>query len=80
MFTCLSIGLNNIEFVNSYHNFAINFLGSDLLPIAICPDDNTVEAIKHRDHSIFGQMWHPERENPFNKYNSKLIKEFFDAK
>lgn len=78
--TDLSIGLNNIESVNSYHNFAINFLGSDLLPIAICPDDNTVEAIKHRDHSIFGQMWHPERENPFNKYNSKLIKEFFDAK
>jgi len=75
-----SSNLKNIEIVNSFHNYAINILGSDLQPIAICPDDNTVEAIKHRDHRIFGQMWHPEREKPFNRSNIKLIHEFFNAK
>jgi len=71
--------LNKIENVNSYHNFAIDKLGDDLQTVATCSNDNTIEAIQHNNHLIFGQMWHPERENPFNKYNSQLISEFFDG-
>ena len=71
--------LHKIENVNSYHNFAIDILGDDLRTVAICPDDNTIEAIQHKSHLIFGQMWHPERENPFNKYNSQFISSFFNG-
>ncbi len=71
--------LIKIDNVNSYHNFAIDILGDDLQTVAICSDDNTIEAIQHNNHLIFGQMWHPERETPFNKYNSQLISEFFNG-
>jgi len=71
--------LNKIENVNSYHNFAIDMLGDDLQTVAICSDDNTIEAFQHKSHLIFGQMWHPERENPFNKYNNQLILDFFNG-
>jgi len=76
--TNLGSMLTNIDDVNSYHNFAINKLGNDLQTVAICPSDNTIEAIKHRDYMIFGQMWHPEREDPFNKYNCHLIQKIID--
>ena len=71
--------LNKIENVNSYHDFAIDTLGDDLQTVAICTNDNTIEAIQHKSHLIFGQMWHPERENPFNKYNSQFISSFFNG-
>ena len=71
--------LNKINNVNSYHSIAIDTPGDDLRVVAICPDDNVIEAIQHKSHLIFGQMWHPERENPFNKFNCQLISNFFDA-
>ena len=69
----------NIKNVNSYHKYAIDVLGDELETVGICPDDNVIEAIQHKSHLIFGQMWHPERENPFNKFNCQLISNFFDA-
>jgi N5-(cytidine 5'-diphosphoramidyl)-L-glutamine hydrolase len=75
--TKYSSKLVNIENVNSYHNFSIDKLGDDLEALAICTDDNTIEAIEHRKYKIFGHMWHPEREEPFNKYNIELIRDFF---
>ena len=71
--------LNKIINVNSYHSIAIDTPGDDLRVVAICPDDNVIEAIQHKSHLIFGQMWHPERENPFNKFNCQLISNFFDV-
>jgi putative glutamine amidotransferase len=71
--------LKKIKNVNSYHNFAIDQLGNDLEAIAICNDDNTIEAIEHRKNKIFAQMWHPERENPFNKYNIEVFRDFFNC-
>ena len=67
--------------VNSFHNLGIfqEDLPQDFKARAWA-EDGTVEAAMLNDHKILGIMWHPERENPFNKYNSKLIKEFFDAK
>ena len=75
--TKYSSKLVNIENVNSYHNFSIDKLGDDLEALAICTDDNTIEAIEHRKYKIFGHMWHPEREEPFNKFNIELIRNFF---
>lgn len=49
------------EFVNSFHTNSISLLGRDLMPIATCPHDNTVEAFKHSQLPIWGLVWHPER-------------------
>jgi N5-(cytidine 5'-diphosphoramidyl)-L-glutamine hydrolase len=70
---------NKIDNVNSYHTYAIDILGDDLNAIGICPDDNVIEAIVHKKYKIFGQMWHPEREKPFDLYNCQIISSFFNA-
>lgn len=51
----------NVEFVNSFHTNSIAMLGKDLMSIAVCTHDNTVEAFKHKDLPIWGLVWHPER-------------------
>lgn len=53
------------EYVNSFHTNSIGLLGRDLLPIATCPQDNTVEAFKHASLPIWGIVWHPERTKGF---------------
>jgi len=68
---------SNIETVNSYHKYAIDVLGNELVPVGICPEDNIIEAIQHKNYKIFGQMWHPERENPFDLNNRGIISSFF---
>ena len=70
---------SKIETVNSYHQYAINRLGEELVPVVICPDDNIIEAIQHKKYKIFAQMWHPERESPFDLNNCRIISSFFDA-
>ena len=62
--------------VNSYHNYGINHLGDKLLSVAVA-DDASVEAFVHKSLKIFGQMWHPEREEPFKVFDLELIKYFF---
>jgi len=68
---------SKIKTVNSYHKYAINRLGEGLVSVGICPDDNTIEAIQHKNYKIFGQMWHPERDNPFDLNNRGIISSFF---
>ena len=47
-------------------------MASDFIPIAK-DNQNNVEAFIHKK-KISGIMWHPERENPFNEKDIKLIK------
>ena len=63
--------------VNSYHNNVItkNNLGKQLYPVASA-NDNTVEALAHKEHSILGIMWHPERDF-FNNYETLFFKKRF---
>ncbi len=68
--------LKKINIVNSYHNFAINSL-SKHLKVSANSDDGEIEAIEHKRYRIFAQMWHPERNKPFNEDEINLIKEFF---
>ena len=70
---------NKIDNVNSFHTYAIDILGDDLNAVGICPDDNVIEAIVHKKYKIFGQMWHPEREKPFDSNNCRIISSFFNA-
>ena len=56
--------LNTSEInTNSFHRNTIldSDLSSELTPIAIHREDNTVEAALHNTLPILGLMWHPER-------------------
>ena len=71
---------NNIEMpktVNSYHNWGISSgdLATNLIPLAFDLDGN-IEAFESHTHNILGIMWHPEREQPFNSSDIRLIKRY----
>ena len=40
-------------------------------------NDGIVEYFKHKNKSIFGIMWHPERNKKINKFDKSLIKKIF---
>jgi len=65
------------EKVNSYHNWAIprEGLAKQLRPLAF-DSEGHVEAFEHNNKRLFGIMWHPEREQPFNPLDIELIKRF----
>jgi len=65
--------LDNLDDVNSFHNYAVDNVTDDLI-ISARSEDDVIMAIEHKKHRIFAQMWHSERENPFNKKELELIK------
>jgi len=71
--------LTQLSEVNSFHNFAVEKLGNDLICSATSYD-GTIEAMEHEKYKIFAQMWHSERENSFEKNEVALIHEFFNGK
>lgn len=52
--------------VNSYHDFALDTCPKNYKVIAIA-QDGVIEAIKHTYLPWQGWMWHPEREEPYEK-------------
>jgi len=69
--------LNEINEVNSFHNYAVKNLSEDFL-ISATSRDNIIKAIEHKKYKIFGQMWHSEREEPFDTNELSLIQKFFN--
>lgn len=69
--------LNTLNRVNSYHNYAIKSISNDFL-ISAWNENGIIKAMEHKKYKIFAQMWHSERENPFDKSELNLIKEFFN--
>lgn len=62
--------------VNSFHNMAVKAATDDLMIEAVW-EDGVIEALKVKDKKIYGTMWHPERESPFQKEDIQLIKQIF---
>jgi len=53
--------------VNSYHNYGISYISKSKKFYTLADDkDNNIEMFKHKKKSIYGVMWHPERNNNFN--------------
>ena len=69
--------LDKINIVNAYHNYAVELINDDFIVSAWNEDKTIIKAIEHKKYKIFGQMWHSEREKPFNKNELDLIKGFF---
>ena len=70
--------LNTSEIsTNSFHKNTIldSDLSSELTPIAVHREDNTIEAALHNTLPILGLMWHPERE-PEN-YDKEIVNSIF---
>tara|TARA_B100001093_G_scaffold520394_1_gene615407 strand:- start:5284 stop:5916 length:633 start_codon:yes stop_codon:yes gene_type:complete len=68
--------INKLTLVNSYHNFG-TLSSKPPLNTAATSEDGVVMAVEHYELPIFGHMWHPEREYPFNKDQIYFIKYFF---
>jgi N5-(cytidine 5'-diphosphoramidyl)-L-glutamine hydrolase len=68
--------LNQINMVNSFHNYAINNLPDDIL-ISATNENKMIKAIEHRTYKIFAQMWHSERKNKLSKNELNLIRAFY---
>jgi len=64
------------RFVNSYHTLATTITKKPLLTKAKS-SDNIVKAIEHSHYSIFGIMWHPERNTPYCDEDIQLFKDIF---
>ena len=64
--------------VNSYHEFKLN---KEKLPenfeIIATDLNGEIESILDKKNNLLGIMWHPERNDPFDKNDLKLLKEFF---
>ena len=65
--------------VNSFHEWGLRpeQLGKQLAALALA-DDGTVEALAHATRKVAGLMWHPEREEPFSKFDLSLARRFLE--
>ncbi|HQH99511.1 MAG TPA: gamma-glutamyl-gamma-aminobutyrate hydrolase family protein [Spirochaetota bacterium] len=70
--------IQKINTVNSYHNYAVASL-SENFNILAQSEDGVIEAFSHKTYNIYGQMWHPEREEPFVENQMDLLRYFFEV-
>ncbi len=62
--------------VNSFHNFGVKKIKKNFKTIATA-SDGSIEAFEHKNKSIIGIMWHPERYKVFKTYDQFLFKTFW---
>jgi putative glutamine amidotransferase len=72
----LSAYIELIPNANSYHNFGASKGNNELLTIAQSLD-GIVMAVEHSKASIFGIMWHCERNYPYREEDKNLVKSIF---
>ena len=65
-------------YVNSFHNWGIsqNSLAQKLIPCAY-DDSNYIEAARHEKLNWLGMMWHPEREEKYQKTDLEMLQKLF---
>jgi len=68
--------VNSFSNVNSYHDYAALSVTGDLVLVATSLD-GVVMAVEHSEKSIYGVMWHSEREKPFLDADMALFKKIF---
>lgn len=63
--------------VNSYHSLGSKLCTLPLLSLA-SSKDGVIKAIKHQSLRQYGIMWHPERNDPFDEQDVKLLQQVFN--
>jgi N5-(cytidine 5'-diphosphoramidyl)-L-glutamine hydrolase len=71
-----SLIIKKLKDVNAFHDYGAYDVSGDLLPVAYS-SDGIVMAIEHIKKSVYGVMWHIERETPFRNEEKNLFKEIF---
>lgn len=66
--------LEKITQVNSYHGYGVAVAPAGFT-VAARSGDGCIEAIEHGQKRIFGQMWHPERTQPFSPQEIGLLRQ-----
>jgi putative glutamine amidotransferase len=69
--------LTGERMVNSYHSLGSKLCNLPLLSLATSKDD-VIKAIKHQSLRQYGIMWHPERNDPFDEQDVKLLQQVFN--
>ena len=64
--------------VNSYHGLACIKTDHPQIEILAKTRDDVIEAIRIRDKLIFGTMWHPERRDPFEERDIRMVRSFIE--
>jgi putative glutamine amidotransferase len=72
----LSTDIELIPNANSYHNYGTDKSNGELLAVAHSLD-GIVMALEHRNKSIFGIMWHCERNYPLREEDKNLVRSVF---
>jgi N5-(cytidine 5'-diphosphoramidyl)-L-glutamine hydrolase len=74
----LSDVVKSLPDVNAYHDFGARKVSGQLISVATSLD-GVVMAVEHHEKSVFGIMWHSEREDPFCEQEKNLFREIFFA-
>ncbi len=72
--------------VNSSHHQAVSRIGDQLRPVAISPEDGTVEAVEgaagpsaQGKPFVLGVQWHPERTVDSSPLSREMFRAFVEA-
>lgn len=63
--------------VNSYHRYAVPIAGLPEQLELLAVVEQWAEAVRIEGQSIYGIMWHPERDRPFRDSDRRLIRHTF---
>lgn len=63
--------------IDSHHCFGFHQIPQLFRAIAIHLTDQSIEAVTHKELSILGLMWHPERNPNLREKNLKILATFF---
>ena len=72
----LSELIKKFDDVNSYHELGTSKVTGEL-NLVVKSEDGVVMAIEHKNHPIYGVMWHSEREIPFKKLDMQIFQKIF---
>ncbi len=74
-----TIFVNNKAYqTNSYHDYGVKTAHPDLTIFAT-HQDGVIKAIKHKQHRLYGLMWHPERQTHFSKQDIAFVKGLYSG-
>lgn len=68
---------NEMDWVNSYHHYAILSLSKELQCEAKS-EDGCMECFSHSILPFFGMMWHPEREREMSFSTKRMLEKFLE--
>ncbi len=64
--------------VNSYHSMAAKEIKKPMVEVLAHSEDGVIEAAIVPEKKVLMTMWHPERVNPFEERDIRMVQSFFE--